>query len=276
MNWFADKKIIVTGGSSGIGKAIASECVRKGAHVAILARTPSRLDSAVQEIRSRAPSAHRAIISAAIDVSDRLQVNREFPRVIEGLGGIDVLVNSAGISWPGYLESIPDAVWDSLIMVDYMGTVNTVRACLPYLKKQKHGNIANISSVLGYMGVFGYAAYGAAKFAVVGFSECIRQDLLPYNIRISVIYPPDTDTPQWHEENRIKPPETRVLAGTIKVVSAEKVARACLKGIASGKFTIIPGGMNRFTYFMNRYLPRVVWTIVSGQLRGYWKKHPPA
>ena len=79
--------------------------------------------------------------------------------------------------------------------------------------RQKNGNIANISSVLGYMGVFGYAAYGAAKFAVVGLSECLRQDLLPYNIKVSVIYPPDTDTPQWHEENKIKPGETRALSG---------------------------------------------------------------
>jgi 3-dehydrosphinganine reductase len=106
----------------------------------------------------------------------------------------------------------------------------------------------------------------------VGFSECLRQDLLADNISISVIYPPDTDTPQLHEENKIKPPETKALAGAIKVMPAEKVAMAMLKGVSKGKFTIVPGGMNQFTYFMNRHLPSVVWMIVSGDLKKFWKK----
>ena len=165
------------------------------------------------------------------------------------LGGIDVLINCAGITWPGYVDKIPDSVWDSMIQVDYMGTVNMVRAMLPYFMEQKHGSIANVSSVLGYMGVFGYAAYGPAKYAVVGFSECLRQDLLPYNITVSVIYPPDTDTPQLREENKIKPPETKVLSGNIKVMKPETIAFAFLKGIAGSKFTIVPGAMNKFTCF---------------------------
>jgi 3-dehydrosphinganine reductase len=156
--------------------------------------------------------------------------------------------------------------------VDYFGTVNMVRAFLPHFKLQKHGYIANVSSVVGYMGVFGYAAYAPAKFAVVGFSECLRQELIPYNIGVSVIYPPDTDTPQWHEENKIKPQETRVLSGNIKVMAPEKVAACLLKGISRGAFSIVPGAMNKFTYFMNRHLPGIVWMIVSGDLRKYWKK----
>ena len=156
--------------------------------------------------------------------------------------------------------------------VDYFGTVNMVRAFLPYFKRQKHGHIANVSSVVGYMGVFGYAAYAPAKFAVVGFSECLRQELIPYNIGVSVIYPPDTDTPQWHEENKIKPQETRVLSGNIKVMAPEKVAYSLLKGISRSVFSIVPGVMNKVTYFMNRHVPGIVWMIVSGDLRKYWKK----
>ena len=190
------------------------------------------------------------------------------------MGGINILINCAGITHPGYIEKIPDAVWDSMISVNYMGYVNAVRAFLPFFMQQKHGHIANVSSVVGYMGVFGYAAYAAAKFAVVGLSECLRQDLLPYNIGVSVIYPPDTDTPQWHEENKIKPPETKALSGNIKVMPPQTIAAALLKGIARRKFTIVPGGMNRFTYLMNRHLPGIVWKIVSGDLRKYWRKHP--
>ena len=98
--------------------------------------------------------------------------------------------------------------------------------------------------------------------------------MLPYNVNVSVVYPPDTDTPQWHEENKIKPPETRVLSGTIKVMPASTVASAILRGITKRSFSIVPGVMNRFTYFMNRHFPWVVWKIVSGDLRKYWKKNP--
>jgi 3-dehydrosphinganine reductase len=274
MNWYKNKKVVITGGSSGIGKAAAILCAQWGAHVGILARTPSRLESALAEIRKHAGSSDQKTLAFSVDVSDRNQLNKTVEKIISQLGGIDVLINSAGITWPGYIQAIPDNVWDSIMRVDYMGTVNAVRAFLPYFTKQKYGNIANISSALGYMGLFGYAAYVPAKFAVVGFSECLRQDLLPYNIKISVVYPADTATPQLDEENKIKPPETKMLGATIKVMQADKVAACMLKGISRNAFTIVPGAMNRFTYFMSRHLPSIVWMIVSGDLRKYWKKNP--
>ena len=274
MEWCLDKKVVLTGGSSGIGKAAALLLARSGAEVCIIGRDRKKLDNALQEIRSKSVGDGQKFSAVTADVSDRGQIKAAAPTIVETLGGIDVLINCAGITHPAYIDKIPDAVWDAMINVDYMGTVNAVRAFLPWFMKQRRGNIANISSVVGYMGVFGYSAYAAAKFAVVGFSECLRQDLLPYNISVSVIYPPDTDTPQWHEENKIKPPETTALSGNIKVMRPEKVAAAMLKGIAARKFTIIPGAMNRFTYLMNRHLPGIVWKIVSGDLRKYWRKHP--
>jgi 3-dehydrosphinganine reductase len=277
MEWYKGKRAVITGGSSGIGKATATLLAEWGAHCCIMGRDKQKLDSALREIRSKVPQKPGSapkIIAVPCDVSDRKQLNAAAPSIVADLGGIDILINCAGITYPAYVEKIPDAVWDSMISVDYMGTVNAVRVFLPYFMKQKYGHIANVSSVVGYMGVFGYSAYAAAKFAVVGFSECLRQDLLPYNISVSVIYPPDTDTPQWHEENKIKPPETKALSGNIKVMRPEQIAGALLKGIAGRKFTIVPGGMNRFTYFMSRHLPGVVWKIVSGDLRKYWRKHP--
>jgi 3-dehydrosphinganine reductase len=274
MDCFKGKKVFITGGSSGIGKSTALLLAQWGAHVCIAARDAVRLAKALEEIRFCAKAPGQKIISVCLDVANRTQVKEGASEAIKALGGIDVLINCAGITCPGYVKDIPDAIWDSMISVDYMGTVNTVRAFLPYFIEQKHGSIANVSSVVGYMGVFGYTAYSPAKFAVVGFSECLRQELLPYNIGVSVIYPPDTDTPQWHEENKIKPQETRVLSGNIKVMSPVQVSMALLKGISRRTFTIIPGAMNKFTYFLNRHLPGIVWMIVSGDLRKYWKNRP--
>jgi 3-dehydrosphinganine reductase len=274
MDWYVNKKIVITGGSSGIGKATAALCAQQGAHVCIIGRDADKLEKACAEIRAGVKGADRKILRKALDVSDREAVNAAAPGIVRDLGGIDVLINCAGITWPGYVDKIPDSVWDSMMQVDYMGTVNMVRAMLPFFMEQKHGNIATVSSVVGYMGVFGYAAYGPAKFAVVGFSECLRQDLLRYNIDITVIFPPDTDTPQLREENKIKPPETKALSGNIKVMKPETIARVFLKGIAGGKFTIVPGTMNKFTYFMSKHFPSIVWMIVSGDLRKFWKKNP--
>jgi len=274
MSWFTNKKVVITGGSSGIGKAAAILLAKQGASVCIVARNESKLTAALDEIRELTASRDQIVIAKSIDISDRAAVMAAAPDIIAKLGGIDVLVNCAGIGYPGYIQSITDATWDSMIHIDYMGTVNIIRAFLPCFTKQKSGNIANVSSVLGYMGVFGYAAYGAAKYAVVGLSECLRQDLLPYNINISVLYPPDTDTPQWHEENKIKPPETRMLSGNIKVLTAEKVASELLKGIEKKSFSIVPGTMNKVTWFLSKHLPWLVWMIVSGDLKKYWKKHP--
>jgi 3-dehydrosphinganine reductase len=274
MNWYKDKKVVITGGSSGIGKATAMLLSQWGAHVCLCARDAARLKLVCDEVRSQAQSKEIIVASISMDVGDRRQVRAGASEAVRQIGGIDILVNCAGITWPGYFKDIPDGIWDSMMQVDYMGTVNAVRAFAPYFIEQKHGNIVNVASVVGYMGVFGYAAYSPAKFAVVGFSECLRQELIPYNVTVSVLFPPDTDTPQWHEENRTKPQETRVLAGTIKVLEASTVALALLRGAARGTFFIIPGMMNKFTFFMNRHFPSLVWAITSSILRKFWKKNP--
>jgi len=272
MGFFTGKKVVITGGSSGIGKASAMLFAKDGADVCIVARNTEKLVDATKELASCAQSPHQKALYFELDISDRAKVFSAGKIIVEKLGGIDILVNCAGITWPGYLHTIPDKVWDDIMNIDYMGTVNMVRAFIPFFMEQKHGHIANVSSVCGYMGVFGYGAYCPPKFAVTGFSECLRQDLLKYNISVSVIFPPDTNTPQLLEENKIKPMETKVLAGNVKILSPEKVARAFLDGIEKRKFIIVPGLMNKITYFLSKHFPSIIWMIVSGDLRKFWKK----
>jgi 3-dehydrosphinganine reductase len=93
----------------------------------------------------------------------------------------------------------------------------------------------------GFMGVFGYAAYGAAKYAVRGYSEVLRAELKPLGIGVSVVFPPDTDTPQLAYENQFKPMETKELAGNAGVMSPDAVATAIIKGVAKKQFLILPG-----------------------------------
>ena len=274
--WYAGKKVFITGGSSGIGKAAAILLAEWGASVAIAARGQERLDEALAEIRARAAGSGQRFAAVSLDVADREQVNGIVPQVIEALDGLDVLVNNAGIAHPATVLNTPDEVFDSMMRVNYFGTVNVTRAFLPHFYAQKSGAICNVASLLGFMGIYGYTAYAASKFTITGFTDCLRQELLDHNIRVSVLFPPDTDTPQLEEENRIKPAETKAIAGAVKVMPPEAVAKILLDGVARGKYHILPGAMSKFTYSMYRHFPSVVRWVIDRDLKKYRKDHPLA
>jgi 3-dehydrosphinganine reductase len=275
MNWFKDKKVLITGGSSGIGKAAAVFLAQWGAELCIVARNEVRLKRACEDIRLHTIRRDQKVICRSLDVSDRQSIFEKSGEIIESLGGLDILINSAGVAWPGYIRNKPDNVWDETLAVNYTGTLNCIRALLPHFMENKSGRIANVNSFLGFMGLFGYSAYSASKFAVKGLSESLRQDLLPFHIKVSVFYPPDTDTPLYHAENKIKPAETRALAGNIKVISPEKAAYALLRGIAKGRFTIIPGIRSKCIYRMQLWFPSLFRWLLDRQLGQILKAPEP-
>ncbi len=203
------KRIYVTGGSSGIGKAMAAEALRRGAAgVWISARGRDRLDAAVAALRAFA-SADQVVGSTALDVSDQKACEAAATEILAGLGGLDILVNNAGVAHVGRLEAATPEEYRRMMDINYFGTVWTTLAFLPHFRQQRSGSIAAVSSTLGQMGLFGYSAYCASKFAVSGFFDCLRQDLLPYGVSVTVLYPADVDTPQYAEENLTKPGRRR-------------------------------------------------------------------
>jgi 3-dehydrosphinganine reductase len=272
MRYFFRKKVVITGGSSGIGLAAAKQLAMNGADLCIIARHIPRLEAARQTIKQLCIEPDQQVIGMPVDITKPTHIRKCAEKVMEMWDRIDCLINNAGISYPGYIHELPDHVWYRLIDNNYLGTVNTTLAFLPFFMKQKFGHIANIASVLGFMGIFGCGAYTASKFAVVGFSECLRQDLIPYNIAISVFYPPDTDTPLLHQENRIKPEETRILSGNIKILPADKTAVALLKGLQRKQYTIIPGFLTNLTYFLNRHMPGILRSFLDRELREFYRK----
>ncbi len=266
MNWYKGKKVFITGGSSGIGKSMALLAAGYGADVAIVARGQARLDETLAELNKIGKGKYFAY---SLDISDEEQVKKITKLALQDLGGLDVLVNNAGVAEPGYVQELKTDVFDAMMNINYFGTVHITRAFLPFLTEQQSGHICNVSSVVGFMGVYGYTAYGASKFAVTGFSECLRQELLEHNIEVSVVYPPDTDTPQWHAENEVKPGETKMLSGTIKVMQPEEVAQIMLSGIASGKKHIVPGFKSKLIYWANQHIPSIVRLFIDSDLKKY-------
>lgn len=232
---------IITGGSSGIGRAIALKLSHQGANVSIIARRPEVLQDAQQEIQQAALSAEQKILTFSADVSDRAQAEAAITEAISQLGAPRLLITCAGIAYPDYFQDIPIALFEQTMAINYFGTLYCIRAALPAMEQQGSGQIAIVSSGAGLIGLYGYSAYCPSKFALRGLAEAIRGELKPYGIGVAIAYPPDTDTPQLVAENRTKPQATKEITATAKLWQPERVADVILTGLKRNKFEITPG-----------------------------------
>jgi len=248
---FQSKNVIVTGGSSGIGRATARMLVQRGANVAIIARRQALLDAALAEFEAERVAPAQVFQAHSANLSDWEQARAAIAAVTAGDRTPDILINAAGIAHPGYFEELPIEVFRRTMDVDFFGTLYPIKLVAPMMMARHNGHIVNFSSVAGFLGTFGYSAYGAAKFAIRGFSDVLRSELKPYDVHVHVVFPPDTDTPQLHEENKIKPLETRELAGKVQVLQPEDVAREVIRGIERNKYNIIPGFESKLAFLLS-------------------------
>lgn len=273
MDFYRGKSVYITGGSSGIGLAAAKLCVQAGANVAISARGQQRLDAALSELKALATSGQK-VLAIACDVSDPAACKRAAGEVLGAFGQCDVVIANAGVAHCMKVLDTEDEVYERMMKIDYLGTVHSVRAFLPHLFERRQGSIGIVSSMLGFMGTYGYTAYAPAKFAQVGFAECLRQECLDYGVHITLLYPPDTDTPQLVEENKTKPAETKAITGEVKTLPPEAVATAFLTAIAKRKLQVVPSGMGKLAHFVKRHMPGLMNVIIDGPLKKYRKQHP--
>ncbi len=259
-DFYQGRLALVTGGSSGIGFALARQLSDAGARVWLLARRKDGLDSAFKSLFGANGKNHGML---AVDVAQTKQVQSSLERFQREVGVPDVLINCAGVTHPGYIQDIPLEVFHEMIDIDYLGTVHMVKAVLPGMIQRGSGAIVNICSAAGYLGVFGYSAYGAAKYAVRGFSDVLRSEVKPLGIQVSIVFPPDTDTPQLAYENTIKPFETREISGNAGALTADKVAGDILEGVRRGRYTIVPGMENKIFYLLSGLVGDGVYPIMD-------------
>jgi 3-dehydrosphinganine reductase len=256
----------VTGGSSGIGFAVATELVRMGANVAVIARDRSRLDAAAAHLQSLRLSEGQRVVAAVCDVADAAAVSRVFDGLVRDLGAPDLLVNNAGFAYFDYFESLTEAHLRDLTATNLFGCFHTVHAVLPHMKAKGGGTIVNVASVGGLVGYFGATAYCATKFGVIGFSEALRNELAPWKIRVVVLCPPNTATPGLDRENINKPAETHAVEGTAGTYSPEQVARSLIRGLRGNSYLVFCGFMSRLTAFVNRIAPRLVHAAMDSDV----------
>ena len=234
MTSFDRKHVLITGGSEGIGLALAEQCGRRGAAVSIVARSQSKLDRAASHLERLGIEC----ATASADVADSDALLTAIAHLEERTAPVDIVVACAGYAIPGYVESQSADEYRREMEVNYLGTVHAVKAVLDGMLERGAGHVVAISSTAGLLGVFGYTAYCPTKYAVRGFADALRAEVAGRGINVSIVYPPDTDTPGFAAENQFKPAETAAVSGSIKPMSAEAVARRIADGIERNTFEI--------------------------------------
>lgn len=268
---FFKKNIVITGGSSGIGLSLARQLAELGANLFLVARREEPLQEAVAALKELAEHDEQTFLYATADVGERESIEGVLETWLQE-HDLDILINNAGIAYCNYMEETDPAMYEEMMRVNYMGTVWASRAVMPHFKKKRRGHIVNVSSLAGVLGIFGYAAYAPSKFAVMGYSDVIRQELHPHNVKVSILLPPDTDTPQYAAENATKPEETKVVAGKVKLMDPDAVALQCLRGVASESYHIVVGADSKVPYYGVRWIPGITRWVIDRDLMGFLRK----
>ena len=185
MNDLKNKNALITGAGKGIGKAVAIALAKEGVNVILMARTQSDLDEVAKEVNALGVKS----LTLIADVADINSVNTAVERALGEFKTIDILVNNAGVAAFGKFLELEPVAWENIIKVNLMGTYYVTRAVLPNMIERQTGDIINISSTAGLAGNALTSAYSASKFAVLGLTDSLMQEVRKHNIRVTALTP---------------------------------------------------------------------------------------
>jgi short-subunit dehydrogenase len=225
MTELTGKTVVITGASSGIGRATALEMARRGAKVVLAARRIVLLDEVAAACRALGVQAS----AVAADITRR----EDCVRLIAAAGDVDVLVNNAGFGIFGPLATADPDDLHAMMETNFFGAVNCTQAALPGMLARGAGTIVNVSSIAGIMGYAGMGGYCASKFAIIGFTEALRDEVLSKGVRVALVCPGTTETGFFDTAERGKMPgASRLIPG----ISPERVARAICDAAEDGRY----------------------------------------
>lgn len=254
---FSGKIIYITGGSSGIGLELACQLAALGADIAVFSNQPGAEIQQLIEAARRSPK--QRVARYAMDISERQQVLTTIAHAAFEFGTPDLVLNSAGVGIGGsFLEqSLED--FERNLQVNLYGSRHLCEAVVPLLQVRGRGTLALIASMAGIVPVYGYSGYSASKFAVVGFAECLRQELKPLGIRVVLICPGEVETPMIDRERLHIHPATRALKDISGSQTVKEAAREIVHGLAAGRALIVTGRRSRLVFWLYRLTTPVIW-----------------
>ncbi|GAA4308190.1 SDR family oxidoreductase [Compostibacter hankyongensis] len=262
---FKDKVVVITGGSSGIGEALVKAFLQEGAKVAACGRQEAALAALQSSHAGSDLLTRRADVSRETDCRDFIDA------VVHAWGGIDILINNAGGSMRGLFGDMKDmAVLKKLMDSNFWGTVYCTHYALPHIRERR-GVIAGISSIAGYRGLPGRTGYSASKFAMQGFLETLRTELLHTGVHVMWVCPGFTASnirnTALNEKGEVQG-ETPLQED--RLMTAAEVAAATLGAIRKRKRTLVLTGQGKLTVWLNRLIPGMMDRIVYN----HFKKEP--
>lgn len=268
---FKGRIAVVTGAASGIGQALARDFARRGCTLAISDINADRLEALAGELRRQGVT----VLAQAMDVSDREAFFAFADRVIGELGGADIVVNNAGVALVGSIDSLPIEQIEWLMGINFWGVVYGTKAFLPHMLAKASGSIVNISSVFGLIGVPGQGAYCAAKFAVRGFTETLRQEVHGSGVHIGCVHPGGIKTNIAASARVVELPEGAESAEAIARrfediarTTPEAAAATIIRGIERRSPRILIGPDARLISGLVRLLPVAYATLVRKAFGG--------
>lgn len=231
---------IITGGSSGIGLAIAKSLCARGASVSLIARNRDRLATARDAVMA-AGNGRAAVQAFSADVRDPDELKQAIASAAAAFGPPDWAISCAGIVIPGTFVKQTLRDHEDQWRTNYLGSLQFTHFVLPYLEQAPRPKLVLIASGAAFAGLYGYSSYGPAKFAVRGLAECLRVELKPRNVSVTIAFPGDTDTPQLRAELKLRPRVTNELARGGGVMSPEAVAKGIISAAERGDFQVTFG-----------------------------------
>lgn len=206
------KTALITGGTAGIGKAIASLFAEEGAHVIILGTNPEKAEKALKEIEAVKADEAQKISSVIADVSNTKDIEEKILSLLESFGKIDILINNAGITKDNLLARMSESDWDRVLEVNLKSVFNTCKVLARSMMKNRSGSIVNISSVIGLTGNAGQVNYAASKSGMIGFTKSLAKELASRGVRANCVAPGYIETQM-----------TEVLSSSVKEAVLSKI-----------------------------------------------------
>ena len=258
-----DKVVLITGSTSGIGKALAKVFGRAGAKVVITGRNAENLEATVQELNQL----HIQNVGFLGDVSQEVDCARMITETISAFGKLDVLINNAGISMRAMFQDLDLEVIRKVMDINFYGTVYATKYALPHILQAK-GSIIGISSIAGYRGLPGRTGYSASKFAMHGFLETLRTEVLNQGVHVMVACPGFTAsnirnaalTASGQSQGESPLDES-------KIMSAEEVAERILKATQQRKRDLVITTQGKMTVFLNKWWPALTDKLVLNHFK---------
>ncbi len=256
MTSLENKVVIITGGTEGIGRALVDFAIAAGAKVATCARNTDKLYQLQTE------NAHRNLFTFTADVSVENECERFIRQVVSAFGSIDILINNAGISMRALFKETDLATLKKVMDINFWGSVYCTKHALPFIEKTK-GTIVGISSIAGYRGLPGRTGYSASKFALNGFYESLRTELLTSGVNVMWVCPGFTASNiRYSALNKDVKPQGETPMDEGEMMPADECARLIFDAIEKRKRTLVFSVKDKRTVLVNRFLPSMADKLV--------------